>query len=71
MMEVQLEERPALIQAGLMAAGVPVERVELFAALTDEIITTESGVGVRAPMPSPTTLRSGGQLGFSVRTAHV
>ena len=37
------EVRPSLIQSGLIAAGVPAERVELFAALTDEIITTESG----------------------------
>lgn len=43
MTQVQREDRPVLIRAGLVAAGVPTERVELSVALTDEIITTESG----------------------------
>ncbi|MEB3023016.1 MULTISPECIES: hypothetical protein [Mycolicibacter] len=43
MTTIHPDERPALIRAGLIAAGVPAERVEIFAAVTDEIITTESG----------------------------
>lgn len=43
MTEIQREDRTAVIRAGLMAAGVPAERVELFSPLTDDIIVTESG----------------------------
>lgn len=43
MVAIPSEARPRLIRSGLMAAGVADDHVELFAALTDDIITVESG----------------------------
>lgn len=43
MTEVLHADRPGIIEAGLVAAGVPQSRVELFAGITDEIIRIESG----------------------------
>ncbi|MDO3331327.1 hypothetical protein [Mycobacteroides abscessus] len=42
MTEVPRTDRPRIIEAGLVAAGVPASRVALFADITDEIIMTES-----------------------------
>lgn len=43
MTQIPTAERPAVIEAGLIAAGVPAERLQAFAALTDELVMTESG----------------------------
>lgn len=43
MTQIPAAERPTVIQAGLIAAGVPAEHVQTLAPLTDELIMTESG----------------------------
>lgn len=70
MTEIQKEHRPALIRAGLAAAGVPEEQAELFSPLTDDILVTESGWNPDAVAPLNSSFRGPAAL-FGTDTARV
>lgn len=71
MTEVLLSDRAGLIEAGLLSAGVPQGRVELFAGVTDEIITTESGWHADARAAAGSSLFKGPAVLFGEDTERV